>query len=171
MCCWTTRLETIDRPHVAAYYTAAHTSFARDYMAAAEAVIPPLEDWFGPPRRKVVLVELTDPNALPYDAGAFYFVPMRNVPHAAAEVALARPVVHAMLESPRPWIREGLAAFAQALIRERQAGRRAALAYLGQFSSALAVAESQSHSSLPTAERQFRTALRHRAAAAHHYGG
>ena len=136
--------ETVDRPKVAAYYTAAHTDLARDYMTAAETVIPPLEEWFGPPRRKVVLVELTDPNALPYDAGAFYFVPLRNVPPAAIEVALARPVAHAMLESPRPWIREGLAAFAQALIRERQAGRRAAVAYLGQFSSALAVAEAES---------------------------
>ncbi len=141
--------ETTDRPHVAAFYTAAHTNYARDYMAAAEAVIPALEAWFGTPRRKVVLVELTDPDALPYDSGTYYFVPMRSVPPAAAEVALARPVVHAMVESPRPWISEGLTAFAQALIRERQAGRRAALAYLGQFSSALAVAELQSHSSLP----------------------
>jgi hypothetical protein len=139
--------ETADRPDVAAYYTAAHTKYARDYMAAAETVIPALEEWFGSPRRKVVLVELTDPNALPFDSGAYYFVPMREVPHAAAEVALARPVVHAMLESPRPWIREGLAGFAQALIRERQAGRHAALAHLGQFNSALAVAETQSHSS------------------------
>jgi len=139
--------ETADRPRVAAYYTAAHTDYARDYMTAAETVIPPLEEWFGTPRRKVVLVELTDPDALPYDSGAYYFVPMRSLPHAASEVALARPVVHAMLESPRPWIREGLAAFAQALIRERQAGRRAALAYLGQFSSALAVAEVESHGS------------------------
>ena len=42
--------ETTDRPDVAAYYTAAHTNFARDYMAAAETVIPPLEEWFGTPR-------------------------------------------------------------------------------------------------------------------------
>jgi len=45
----------------------------------------------------------------------------------------------------RPWIRQGLTGFAQALIRERQAGRRAALQYLGQFGSALAVAEAESH--------------------------
>ncbi len=110
-------------------------------MAAAESVIPTLEEWFGTPRRKVVLVELTDPDAMPYDSGPYYFVPMRKVPSAAAQVALARPAVHAMIDSPRPWIREGLAGFAQALIREHQAGRRAALAYLGQFSSALAAAE------------------------------
>jgi hypothetical protein len=144
--------ENNDRPRVAAYYTAAHTDYARDSMMAVETVIPPLEEWFGTPRSKVVLVELTDPNALPYDAGPYYFVPMRNVPPAAIEVALARPVVHAMLESPRPWIREGLAAFAQALIRERQSGRRAALAYLGQFSSVLAVAEAESHGLLPPSE-------------------
>jgi hypothetical protein len=140
---------TTDRPRVAAYYTAAHTGFARDYMAAAESVIPPLEEWFGTPHTKVVLVELADPNALPYDVGTYYFVPMRSVLPAAAEVAMTRPVVHAMLESPRPWIREGLAGFAQALVRERQAGHRAALAYLGQFGSALAVAEVQSHSAMP----------------------
>ena len=54
-----------------------------------------------------------------------------------------------MFDSPRPWIREGLSSFGQALIRERQAGRRGALAYLGQFGPALAMAEAQSHSSLP----------------------
>jgi hypothetical protein len=144
--------ESTDRPRVDAYYTALHTNNARDYMAAAEMVIPPLELWFGTPRRKVVIVELTDPNALPYDAGTYYFVPMRSVLPAAAEVAMARPVAHAMLDSPRPWIREGLTGFAQALIRERQAGRRAALAYLGQFSSALVVAESESHNSQHTSQ-------------------
>ena len=143
--------ETTDRPRVAAYYTAAHVNAARDYMAAVESVIPPLEEWFGTPRSKVVLVELTDPDALPYDAGPYYFVPMHNVPHAAAEVALARPVAHAMFESPRPWIREGLANFAQAIIREHQAGRPAALDYLGQFSSSLAVAEEESHAPAPAA--------------------
>jgi hypothetical protein len=137
--------ETTERPLVAAYYTAAHTNFARDYMAAVEFVIPPLQEWFGKPHRKVVLVELTDPNALPYDAGEYYFVPLRGVQHAGAEVALVRPAVHAIFDSPRPWIREGLAGFAQALMRERQAGHRAAVAYLGQFRSALAVAEEQSH--------------------------
>jgi hypothetical protein len=149
--------ETTDRPRVAAYYTAAHTNFARDYMAAAEAVIPPLEEWFGTPKSKVILVELTDPNALPYDAGPFYFVPMRQVARAAAEVALVRPVVHTMVESPRPWIREGLTSFAQALIRERQTGRRAAFAYLAQFGSALAVAETQSHSPLAPIETSGET--------------
>jgi hypothetical protein len=142
----------MDRPGVAAYYTVAHTSFARDYMAAAEAVIPPLENWFGTPRSKVVLVELTDPNALPYDVGSYYFVPMRKVLRAAAEVALVRPVIHTIVQSPRPWIREGLATFAQALMRERQAGHRAGLAYLGQFRSSLAVAEAQSHASSTTGE-------------------
>jgi hypothetical protein len=137
--------ETTDRPRVAAYYTAGHTNLARDYMAAAEAVIPDMEEWFGTPHSKVVLVELTDPNALPYDSGPFYFVPLRGVLSAAAEVALTRPVVHAMVDSARPWIREGLVAFAQALVREHQAGRREALSYLGQYLPALQIAETQSH--------------------------
>jgi hypothetical protein len=136
---------TTDRPGVAAYYTAAHTSLARDAMAAVEAVIPPLSEWFGSPKSKVVLVELADPEALPYNAGAFYFAPLHRLARETAEVAMARPVVSAMIASPRPWVDEGLAGFAQALIRERQAGRSAALAYLGRFGPALASAEEQSH--------------------------
>ena len=168
---------TTDRPNVAAYYTAAHTSLACDYMAAVEAVVPQLEDWFHPqsvqsgqigkPKSKVVLVELADPEALPYQAGTYSFMPLRRTPHAAAEVAMARLVAAAMLErpstptegalgtpySPRAWVREGLAGFAQALIRERQAGRKAALDYLGQFGSTLAAAEAQSHGATATTHR------------------
>ena len=65
-------------------------------MAAAENVIPPLEEWFGTARRKIVLVELTDPNALPYETGVYYFVPLRSVQRAGAEVAMARLAAHAM---------------------------------------------------------------------------
>jgi hypothetical protein len=134
-----------NRPQVAAYFNTAHTNLARDYVTAAEAVIAPLEEWLGRSHGKAVIVELADPNALPYDDGVVYFVPLRPVKPAAAEVALARPVARTMIASPRPWIREGLAAFAQAIVRERQAGHRAALDYLGQFANALAVAESASH--------------------------
>ena len=136
---------TTDRPRVAAYYTKSNLIHARDYMAATEAVIPALEEWFGTPRSRIVLVELTDPNALPYDVGSFFFAPMRSVVAAGAEVALARPVAHSMIDSQRPWIREGLTGFAQAIVREHQANRRDALAYLAQFSPALIVAEAQSH--------------------------
>ena len=44
---------TTDRPNVAAYYTAAHTNSARDYMAAVETVILPLEEWFGRPSARL----------------------------------------------------------------------------------------------------------------------
>ncbi len=134
---------TTDRPRVAAYYTKSNQIHARDYMAATESVIPALEEWFGTPRTRIMLVELTDPNALPYDVGSIYFAPMRSVVAAGAEVALARPVAHSMIESPRPWIREGLTGFAQAIVREHQAGRRDAIAYLAEFSPALIVAEAQ----------------------------
>jgi hypothetical protein len=137
--------QTTDRPRVEAYYLTAHLSAARDLMASAETIIPPLESWFGSPRRKVVLVELADPGALPYAAGSFFFLPMRRIPTADAELALTPSVVRSMVDSPRPWIREGLASFAQALIRERQDGRRAAIEYLANFRSALATAERQSH--------------------------
>lgn len=135
----------IDHAHVAAYFTAAHTAQARDLITSTEAAMQALQPWLGAPQGKMTIVELGDLNALPYQSGAFYFVPLRNVEHAAAEVALARPVANLMFRSPRPWIADGLASFAQVLVRERQAGRRAALVYLGQFRAALAVAQAASH--------------------------
>jgi aminopeptidase N len=50
-------------------------------------------------------------------------------------------LTHAAFFSPRPWIYEGLAHFAQAVYRERESGRQAALDFMGLHRTALAQAE------------------------------
>jgi aminopeptidase N len=50
-------------------------------------------------------------------------------------------MTHAAFSSPRPWINEGLAHFAQALFLEHQSGRHAALDYMGLHRSAFSAVE------------------------------
>jgi hypothetical protein len=152
-------LPRIDREHLTIYAAAEHSSLARDYAVAAEKAQTVVAEWFGEPKQKAVLVELTDEDALPFEVGPYLFTPLRNVPPLALEVALARTMTHAGFDSPRPWVREGLAGFAQALVRERQQGHKAGLAYLNQFVNALAVAESQTKSSATENESSSKSKL------------
>ena len=131
----------LDRETSTVFHLPQRESLAKDYALAVERDIAVLEDWFGQPRRKVVIIELTNGNALPFQVGAYFFSPLQQVPAGAADAALARTLVHACFSSPRPWIMEGLAGFAQALVREHELGRRAALAYLNRFGDALATAD------------------------------
>jgi len=134
-------LISLPREKLVVFHSEPHTQVARDYALALEKDVPIIEEWFGGLKRKVVIVELADPDALPFESGAFLFTPLQPLPDLALETALARVTTHAAFSSPRPWISDGLAAFAQALVRERQAGRRAALNYLNEFADALVSAD------------------------------
>jgi aminopeptidase N len=59
-----------------------------------------------------------------------------------AGLAAAHQLTHSAFSSPRPWINEGLAHFAQALYLEHQTGRQAALDYMGLHRSAFSATES-----------------------------
>jgi aminopeptidase N len=48
-----------------------------------------------------------------------------------AGINLVHELVHSALPSPRPWVYEGLAHFAEAMYRQQQGGRQAALDLLG----------------------------------------
>jgi hypothetical protein len=152
-------LTAIDREHLTIYAAPEHTSLARDYVVAAEKAQTTVAAWFGEPRQKAVIVELADEDALPFEVGPYLFTPLKNVPPLALEVALARTLTHASFDSRRPWVREGLAGFAQSLIREQQQGRKAGLAYLNQFVNALSVAESQTQSTAKPDESSSKTQL------------
>jgi hypothetical protein len=85
-------------------------------------------------------VELPNSGAAPFEAGEFLLTPF-SIDQKFAELTLVHELAHAAFLSPRPWIYEGLAHFAQALWREQQAGRQAALDYMGLHRSAIADAE------------------------------
>jgi len=78
---------------------------------------------------------------VPFESGPVLFTPLELTDRNAIQLRMMHQLVHASFGSPRPWIEEGLAHFAQALERERQGGRAAALAYMQTFLPALQAVE------------------------------
>ncbi len=129
--------EVLTRPAVTVYYLKAEAAAAQEYVLAAEKALPFVEQWFGKEREKVQIIALNDPAAVAFESGPVLFMPLR-VPATekgapdrnTLELALVHQLVHACFSSPREWMYEGLAHFGQALYREHQDGRAAALAFM-----------------------------------------
>jgi hypothetical protein len=130
------------RPAINIFHIPDQASLAQEYALAAEKVLPLDAQWFGDPKKKVTVVQIPDPGAAPFESGPMLFTPLVTLDRKALEVRMLHQLVHASFTSPRPWIDEGLAHFAMALLRE-QDGRASALAYMGQFLPALQAAEKQ----------------------------
>jgi hypothetical protein len=122
------------------HYLGDNKAAAQSYISALETTLPLVSAWFGEPRGTTEVVELPDPDAAPFEAGTLLLTPF-TADQKFAELTLVHELIHAQFPSPRPWISEGLAHFAQALCREKQAGRQAALDYMGLHRSAIVQAE------------------------------
>jgi hypothetical protein len=123
--------EVIERQAVAVHFLRGHDSAATNYADAAETAAPFITEWFGAPRSKAETADLSDPNAAPYESGYLLLTPLTSTDPKLAGLVAAHQLAHAAFFSPRPWINEGIAHFAQALYREHQSGRQAALDYMG----------------------------------------
>ncbi len=135
----------LSRPTIALLHLAAHTSLARDYAVAAEASDPLLKEWLGEPRDQVRVIELTEPNALPYQSGSILFTPLRSWPTDTLQLLLMPAQVSARFHAPHLWIEEGLQRFLQAISVESRSGRKAALEYLDQLREPLVKSEEATH--------------------------
>ncbi len=133
------------RPTVTLFHVADHTSLARDYAVAAEANDPLLHDWLGEPAQPARVIELTDPNANPWQNGAVLFTPLREAPTATLQLLLLPAQVAARFHSPHAWIQDGLERFLQTVAVERRSGRHAALEFLDQYREPLVQAEEAAH--------------------------
>jgi hypothetical protein len=134
----------LDRPAINISYTPDQKAAAERYAIAAQLALPFVTEWFGTPKGrsevKAEVVELTDPEAAPYESGSMLLTPL-NVDSKIAQITVVHQLTHAAFYSPRPWIYEGLAHFAQAVFREREGGRDAALDFMGVHRPAVAEAE------------------------------
>jgi len=127
------------------HYLRGHDASANRYADAAERVVPLITDWFGAPHVKAETADLNDASAAPFESGSFLLMPLLTHqtgtdPKLAGLVA-AHQLTHAAFSSPRPWINEGLAHFAQALYLENARGRQTALDYMGLHRSAFTGAD------------------------------
>ncbi|MGO9211431.1 MAG: hypothetical protein ACLPXM_13490 [Terriglobales bacterium] len=133
----------LNQPPMAIQYIAGHESYARTWAAAGETVAPFITQWFGLRKRPVQIVELPDKDMNPFEGGSVFFTPLVGGEEKDIQVVLAHQLAHASFQSPRLWMDEGLAHFAQALEREQQDGRKAALAYMDERLPPLQEAEKE----------------------------
>jgi hypothetical protein len=120
----------------------AHETGAGTYLDAREPASKFVAEWFGPQTAAIAIADLPDSNAAPFESGTMLLTSMARVDPKLAEINLVHELVHAALTSPRPWIQEGLAHFAEAIYREqKQDGREAALDFLNRHRAAFVEAE------------------------------
>ncbi len=131
----------LDRPELNISFLPGHKPGAENYALASELAAPLVTEWFGAPRQKAETVELPDPEAAPFESGAMLLTSLSSTNSTLYELSAVHQLAHAAFFSPRLWVYEGLAHFAQALEREQQNGRQAALDFMGQHRAAVASAE------------------------------
>ncbi len=134
--------EVLNRPDVDIFYMPQDRAAADDYALAADLAQSFVKDWFRAPVRKARFVELADPEASPFESGTLLLAPLTVAKDSRlAQMTAVHQMTHAAVNSPRPWIEEGLAHFAQALYREQQGGREGALDFMGLYRQAIVETE------------------------------
>ncbi len=88
------------------------------------------------------LVELPEVPDSTFEADTMLLTALKPIDRKSLEVTLAFQLAHQSLWSPRAWIYAGAAHFAQALMRERQDGRAAAIAFMEQRLTPLTLVDS-----------------------------
>src|SRR6516162_3399865 len=131
----------LDRPGIVLFHTPEKVSVARDYAAAAEANDLLLNEWLPVLPASATVIELTDPNANPYQSGGVLFTPLRQAQEQTLGLLLLPTQVAARFTSPRPWIDSGLERFLQAVSVEHRSGRKEALQFLNEYLPPLIKAE------------------------------
>jgi hypothetical protein len=124
-------------------YLPGQESAAADYARVAQEPAGLVLQWFGRPRQHLVLIDLSQNTAQPYESGTWVFTPLRPTDSFSLQLTFAHQWAHAAFDSPRPWLYEGAAHFAQALEREHQGGRQAALDYMAARLPVLRAVEAQ----------------------------
>ncbi len=129
------------KPPLSVYNLAGHEAGATTYMSAFEPASAFVTRWFGKPTAPIAIADFADPHAAPFESGTLLLASMAADDAKLAGINLVHELVHSALWSPRPWVYEGLAHFAEAVYREAQGGREAALDLLGIHRSAFLDAE------------------------------
>ncbi len=129
--------EVASRSPVDVHFLSGHDTAAATFADAAETASPLITDWFGALHKKAQTVDLPNADDAPFESGSLLLTPLSGMNARQAGLAAAHQLTHAAFSSPRPWINEGLAHFAQALYLERQSGRQAALDYMASHRSAI----------------------------------
>jgi hypothetical protein len=133
--------EVVSRNPINVHFFSGHDTAAATFADVADKAAPLITDWFAAPRGKAQTVDLPGADDAPFESGSLLLTSLAGLDLRQAGLAAAHQLTHAAFSSPRPWINEGLAHFAQALYLEQQSGRQAAFDYMALHRSAIDLAE------------------------------
>jgi hypothetical protein len=125
------------------YSLPGHEAGAATYSNALEPAMTFVSGWFGPPGAEFTIADFADPNSAPFESGTLLMASMAAEDSKLAGTNLVHELVHSALPSSRPWVYEGLAHLAEAMYRQQQGGRQAALDFLGLHRAAFLDSEKE----------------------------
>ncbi|WP_348263214.1 hypothetical protein P8935_01340 [Telmatobacter sp. DSM 110680] len=129
-------------PHLTAYTAPEDESAVKEWLAVATNVAPMIERWLGPdPRTQLTVLDLPDPDDLPWESGPLLAIPVRDAPSDQLAAILSHALTHAWMAPEPYWLNEGTANFMGTLWDDHQHHRDRALATLEAGRQALALAE------------------------------
>jgi hypothetical protein len=120
-----------------------HEEGAATYSNALAPATKFVSGWFGQPTAAIAIADLADPNSAPFESGTLLMASMAAEDSKLAGINLVHELVHSAVPSSRPWVYEGLAHFAEAMYRQEQGGRQAALDFLGLHRAAFLDSEKE----------------------------
>jgi hypothetical protein len=125
------------------YSLPGHEAGAATYSNALDPAAKFVTGWFGQPTAPIAIADLADPHSAPFESGTLLMASMAVEDSKLAGINLVHELVHSALPSSRPWVYEGLAHFAEAMYRQEQGGRQAALDFLGLHRAAFLDSEKE----------------------------
>jgi len=131
------------KPPLNLYSLPGHEAGAATYSSALEPAMKFVSEWFGQPSAPVAIADFADPHSAPFESGTLLMASMAAEDSKLAGINLVHELVHSALPSSRPWVYEGLAHFAEAMYRQQQGGRKAALDFLGLHRAAFLDSEKE----------------------------
>jgi hypothetical protein len=125
------------------YVLPGHEAGAATYSSALDPAMKFVSGWFGQPSAPIAVADFLDSQSAPFESGTLLMASMAAEDSKLAGINLVHELVHSALPSSRPWVYEGLAHFAEAMYRQEQGGRQAALDFLGLHRAAFLDSEKE----------------------------
>jgi len=146
--------ELLVGPSAEIFYLPEHKLGAEDYAMALTQVGPSISVWLGEhsPAKdtRARVVDLPDGNAAPFESGSTLLAPL-TADQTSLLLMAAQQSAKLDFPSPRGWISQGLAGYAQVRYIEQEKSLKTAQAYLQTHREALIVAERSLPGSDPAA--------------------
>ena len=130
----------INGKDVVIHYLPDHKSAADDFASAIEEVSPLIIQWFGDHREsqgmQTGVLDLLDADDASFESSSMLLTPLAGS-DTKLLLSATQQLTHTYFPSPRPWIHDGLASYAQVRLFEEKEGRKAAIDYLQSHRMAL----------------------------------